>query len=436
MQIRTFAFNMGILGLAGAAAVFAGSTAGSSAVTFHKDVEPILQNHCQECHRPGEIGPMSFLTYESTRPWAKAIKGAVLVKKMPPWPADPHYGKFANARFLSDADIATLVAWADHGAPAGDKKDAPPPKNWVEGWTMGKPDAVFQLSKSYDVPEKGVIDYTYMIVPTHFDHDMWVTSAEIVPTDRSVVHHIIAFIRPPGSKWFADRKPGEFFIPDKSGRGGEAFSELLVGYAPGLPAAILPDGTAKLVPAGSDFVFQLHYTPNGKAVVDRSQLGIRFSKDKPANRDMTLSALNAGFSIPPGNADYEVDSHFTLQHDVRLTAVMPHMHLRGKDFTYTLAFPDGRKEEILSVPKWDFHWQVYYYLQDPMPLPAGTRIDCVAHYDNSANNPDNPDPAKTVRWGDQTFEEMMIGWFDVAFPSDMSPTELFKKHVAAAAKAD
>ncbi len=421
----SFGIGLGLLCAAGGGAVWAGATAAPAEVTFHKDVEPIMQSHCQECHRPGEIGPMSFLSYETTRPWAKAIKAAVLTRKMPPWPADPHYGHFANARSLSDADIATIVSWADNGAPAGSLTDAPPAKHWVEGWTNGTPDSVISLAKPYAVPKTGVVEYTYMIVPTHFEHDTWVRGAEIVPTDRSVVHHIIAFIRPPGSKWFADQKTGEFFVPAKSGRGGEARAELLVGYAPGLPAAILPDGVAKLVPAGSDLVLQLHYTPNGKEVQDQSKVGLYFS-EKPREREMTLSATNAAFAIPPQDPNYEVESHFVLQHDVRLIAVMPHMHLRGKDFKYTLAYPDGRREEILSVPKWDFHWQLYYYLDKPMALAAGTRIECVAHYDNSPNNPDNPDPTKTVRWGDQTFEEMMIGWFDVSFPVDMNPMDIFR----------
>ncbi|HVT95639.1 MAG TPA: cytochrome c [Bryobacteraceae bacterium] len=431
-------FGSLILALLGAASAFAATGSTNGSVTFYKDVLPVLQNHCQECHRPGEIGPMPLFTYDNVRPWAKAIKSAVATRKMPPWPADPHYGKFANDRHLSDADIHTLVSWADHGSPAGEEKDAPPPRKWVEGWGIGEPDLVFQLAKPYPVPESGTVEYTYMVIPTHFTKDTWVTKAEVRPTDRSVVHHVIAFLRPPGSKWLADAKPGEFYVPDKSQKGkveGQP-SELLVGYAPGLPPAILPDGTAKLVPAGTDIVLQLHYTPNGKPTLDQTKVGIVLAKAPPAEREMTLSAINSRFVIPPGDPNTEVTSDFTLHHDVRLIAVMPHMHLRGKDFKYTLAYPDGRKDEILQVPRFDFHWQLFYYLQDPLPLPAGTRIDCVAHFDNSANNPYNPDPTKEVRWGDQTWEEMMIGWFDVAFPRNVSPMALFTDKNKKAAASD
>lgn len=420
MTIRTLVVGFSFVGAAFAA------TSSTPDATFYKDVLPVLQNHCQGCHRAGEIGPMPLLTYENARPWAKAIKSAVLTRKMPPWPADPHYGKFANDRHLSDADVNTLVSWADHGAPSGDAKDAPPPKEWVEGWGITKPDIVFELPKPYAVPKSGTIEYTYMVIPTNFTKDTWVTEAEVRPTEHSVVHHVIAFIRTPGSKWLADAKPGEFYVPPAAQKGKEGQpSELLVGYAPGLPPAILPDGTAKLIPAASDIVLQLHYTPNGKEVMDRTRVGIVLAKEPPAEREMTLSATNARFVIPPGDPDKEVDSNFTLHHDVRLIAVMPHMHLRGKDFKYTLVYPDGKTAEILDVPHFDFHWQLFYYFQDPMPLPAGTRIDCVAHFDNSANNPYNPDPAKEVRWGDQTWEEMMIGWFDVSFPRDVKPMELF-----------
>ncbi len=421
MQLMKAAFAMAALNVA---VLGAEATSGAATPTFHKDVEPILQSHCQSCHRPGEIGPMSLLSYQAARPWAKAIKAAILTHKMPPWPADPRFGHFANANSLTTDQVAALVAWVDHGAPAGSPADAPPPKKWIEGWSHGQPDMVIQMPKPYHVPKEGVIEYTYMIIPTHFEHDMWVRAAEIVPTDRSVVHHIIAFLRTPGSKWFEGEQPGEFIVP-KNRHGGDGASELLVGYAPGLPAAVLPDGMAKLVPAGSDIVLQLHYTPNGKEVDDRSRIGLYFS-GKPTQREMTLSATNAGFAIPAGDPDYEVDSHLTLQHAANLIAIMPHMHLRGKDFKYTLEYPDGHSEEILYVPRWDFHWQLYYYLTDPMALPAGTRIDCVAHFDNSPNNPNNPDPTKVVRWGDQTFEEMMIGWFDVAFPADMKPVELYR----------
>ncbi len=411
-------------GMVAVSAALAATTDSSTAPTYYKDVLPVLQSKCQGCHRPGEIGPMSLLTYQSTRPWAAAIKEAVLTRKMPPWPADPHVGHFANVNSLTDAQRATLVSWVDHGAPEGDPAGAPPPMHWVEGWGAGKPDLVIQMPKPYHVPKDGVVDYTYVIVPTHFEHDMWVRAAEIVPTNRAVVHHIIAFLRTPGSKWFAGQPIGEFFVPH-GGRGEDGASEFLVAYAPGLPAAVLPDGAAKLIPAGSDIVLQLHYTPNGKAMDDQSKVGLYFS-GKPQRREMTLSAGNHDFAIPAGNPNFEVQSNFTLRHEATLVGVMPHMHLRGKDFQFALRYPDGHTEELLSVPRWDFHWQMYYTLAGQMQLPAGTQIECVAHYDNSPNNPANPDPSKVVHWGDQTFDEMMIGFFDVNFPVDMDPRELFR----------
>ncbi len=413
-----------LIGIFAVSAALAAATDSSTAPTYYKDVLPVLQSKCQGCHRPGEIGPMSLLTYQSTRPWAAAIKEAVLTRKMPPWPADPHVGHFANVNSLTDVQRATLVSWVDHGAPEGNPADAPPPMHWVEGWGAGKPDLVIQMPKPYHVPKDGVVDYTYVIIPTHFQQDMWVRAAEIVPTNRAVVHHIIAFLRTPGSKWFAGQPIGEFFVP-QGGRGEDGASEFLVAYAPGLPPAVLPDGAAKLIPAGSDIVLQLHYTPNGKALDDQSKVGLYFS-GKPKRREMTLSAADHDFAIPAGDPDYPVDSSFTLRHEATLVGMMPHMHLRGKDFKYAIRYPDGRTEELLSVPRWDFHWQMYYKLADPLQLPAGTRIECAAHYDNSPNNPNNPDPSKVVHWGDQTFDEMMIGFFDVNFPVDMNPMELFR----------
>jgi hypothetical protein len=413
-----------LIGIVAVSAALAATADSSLAPAYYKDVLPVLQSKCQGCHRPGEIGPMSLLTYQSTRPWAAAIKEAVLTRKMPPWPADPHVGHFANVNSLTDAQRATLVSWVDQGAPEGNPSDAPPPMHWVEGWGAGKPDLVIQMPKPYHVPKGGVVEYTYVIIPTHFQHDMWVRAAEIVPSNRAVVHHIIAFLRTPGSKWFAGQPIGEFFVPS-GGRGEDGASEFLVGYAPGLPATVLPDGAAKLIPAGSDIVLQLHYTPNGKSTDDQSKLGLYFS-GKPQRREMTLSAANHDFTIPAGDPDYQVESSFTLRHEATLVGMMPHMHLRGKDFKYTIRYSDGHSEELLSVPRWDFRWQMYYKLADQMQLPAGTRIECVAHYDNSPNNPDNPDPSKVVHWGDQTFDEMMIGFFDVNFPVDLNPMELFR----------
>lgn len=401
-----------------------------AAPTFTKDVAPILQNHCQVCHRPGEAAPFSMLTYEETRPWAAAMKEAVLTKKMPPWFADPHYGKFSNSNVLTQHDISTLAAWADARAPQGDPKDMPPPKEFLEGWQIGKPDLVFQLPKAFDVPATGVVDYQHVIVPSGFTEDTWVQAAEVRPTDRSVVHHIIAFVREPKSSWFKGEPAGVFFIapqvkttdePDTS----PLPSDFLVGYAPGQPAEILAPGQAKLIKAGSDFVFQVHYTPNGKATHDQTKLGIVLAKAPPKDRVLTLSATNGTFKIPPGDPDYRVESNFLINTDVKLSGLHPHMHGRGKDFEYTIVFPNGERRELLSVPHYNWHWQNWYTLEQPIALPKGSRIECVAHFDNSPNNPDNADPTKAVIWGEQSWDEMMVGFFNLVFDANTPVRNLF-----------
>ncbi len=409
--------------------VFAGVLASSAPVTFYKDALPVLQKNCQTCHRPGEAGPMSFLTYESTRPWAKSIKNALLTHKMPPWFADPHYGKFANDRSLSEADLNTLVAWVDAGAQAGDPKDAPKPVEWTEGWVIGKPDVVFQVPTPVEIPASGTIDYQYVIVPTGFREDRYVQLSEARPTDRVRTHHIIAFIRQPGSRWFKDAPVGVPFVPDQ--KGAVVPGEFLAGYAPGMVAQTLKPNQAKLVKAGSDIVFQLHYTANGKPGADQSRVGMIFSKEKPAERVITLASANAGFTIPAGDPNYRVDSKIKLQEESTLIALLPHMHLRGKSFEYRLTYPSGETETILSVPHYSFSWQLSYYLDQPKRLPAGTFVECTAYFDNSANNPANPDPAKEITFGEQSWDEMMIGFFDVAVPLDKTPADLLRPKRAA-----
>lgn len=417
------------------AAAFAANT-GPTQVTFHKDVLPVLQRNCQSCHRPGEAAPMSFLTYKETRPWAKAIKAAVAVKKMPPWFADPNHGKFQNERRLSDSELQTLVAWADSGAPEGKASDAPPPVRFVEGWNIPQPDKVYEMPEPFEVPATGTIEYTYVVLPSGFSKDTWVEAAEVRPGNRAVVHHVIAFIRPPGSPWMKDAKPGVPFVPQRAERGrrnggnseggeGMAGVELLAGFAPGLPEQKFRPGQARMVPAGSDIVFQLHYTANGKPGKDQTKVGVVLARQEPQQRVITAGATQARFEIPPGHPNYEVKSQFVLHADAELVWLMPHMHLRGKDFEYRAVYPTGETEVLLRVPKYDFNWQLSYELAAPKLLPKGTRIECTAHFDNSPNNPANPDPTKPVRWGDQSWEEMMIGWFGVAIDAKANPMKLF-----------
>ena len=391
--------------------VFAGG-AGAAAIegakmTFTKDVAPILYNRCVECHRPGEVAPMSLLTYKDARPWAKAIRERVLERSMPPWLADPRYGHFENDRRLTQKEIDTVVAWVDAGAPKGDDRELPPPPNLEDGWIIGRPDAVIALQEEFPVPAEGVIPYKYFTVPTKFTEDKWVQAAEIRPGNRRVVHHIIVYIQDPSSQAAA--------APPEGGAQGEGQGRRgikLAGFAPGEQPKVWPKGMAKMVKAGSNFVFQVHYTPNGTPAKDRSYIGLIFAKDPVEKKVLTGTALNAKFAIPPGDPDHEVRSSWTAKEDVRIVDLMPHMHVRGKDFTYTAVYPDGRSEIVLQLPKYNFNWQLLYRFKEPLRLPKGSRLDCVAHFDNSPNNKYNPDPTKEVRWGPQTWEEMMIGWFD------------------------
>jgi hypothetical protein len=413
---------------------------GSGSVTFYKDVLPVLQKNCQTCHRPGEMAPASFLTYESSRPWAKAMKTAVLSKKMPPWFADPHYGKFANDRTMAESDIHTLVSWVDAGAPEGDAKDAPKPVQWIEGWRIGQPDAVITMPIEYHVPAKGTIDYQYIVVPTGFTEDKYVQMVEARPGNTKLVHHIIAFVREPGNPWMKDAKPGVPYVPkepelspedQKKQEEAEANlpgipfpGDFLVGYAPGTIPEVMKPGQAKLIKAGSDLVLQMHYTANGTAGADVSRVGMVFSKTPPSIRVLTINTANVTFSIPPGAPDTQVNAKMTLQQDATLVNFLPHMHFRGSSFEYRATYPNGEKEVLLRVPHYDFNWQLTYDLAREKKLPKGTVIEAEAHFDNSPNNRFNPDPTKEVHYGEQTWEEMMIGFFNVAVPMNTTAQDL------------
>ncbi|HKS43023.1 MAG TPA: cytochrome c [Blastocatellia bacterium] len=369
----------------------------ATVVTFNKDVAPILFKNCVECHRAGEIAPMSFMNYKEARPWAKSIKEKVINREMPPWHADPHFGEFSNDRRLAQKDIDTIVAWVDGGAQEGNAKELPPAPQFADGWNIGKPDKIFYLPEEYSVPATGVVKYKYFSVPTNFKEDMWVQAAEIRPGSRTVVHHIIVFVQ-----------------------SGSEQQRLLVGYAPGEQPAVMSKGLARKIPAGSSLVFQVHYTPNGTEAKDRSYVGLIFSKEPPEKELLTRPVMNMRFAIPPGDPNYRVDSSYTFTADSHIHSLMPHMHLRGKDFEYRVTYPDGTSKVILSVPKYNFAWQSYYMLKEPVAAPKGTRLDCVAHFDNSEKNKYNPDPKVEVKWGDQTWEEMMIGWMSFTYDNQQS----------------
>jgi len=411
------------------------------APTFTRDVAPIMFTKCASCHRPGEVAPMALLSYADARPWASAIKQKVSTRAMPPWHADPAHGTFRNDLRLSDREIDTIVKWVDGGAREGDPSALPALPKFPEGWQIGKPDAVFEMTQDFEIPASGEVAYQYFEVPTNFTEDKWMQAGEVRAGDRSHVHHIIVYVREPGrtvrpnvvtvrpiinaaatqpaapaqervaaAAVTAAQRP---VVPAAQGAGrppggGDA---MLVNWAVGEDAPVHLPGTAKRIPAGSTLIFQVHYTTNGKAGHDRSRVGLVFAKEPPQREIRTGLISNPVFAIPPGAGDHQVEAEATFSDDVKIWSMHPHMHLRGKDMTYTATYPDGRSEILLRVPKYDFGWQTDYWLAQPLSVPKGTKIRVSAHFDNSPANRANPDPKATVRWGDQTWEEMMIGFF-------------------------
>ena len=389
--------------------------------TFYKDVLPIVQARCLQCHRKGDIAPMPFQTYAQVRPWAKAIREAVVTRKMPPWFADPAYGHFANDPSLTKQEIELISAWAAAGAPAGPRPNKLPVAADSEPWRIGAPDAILEMPRAIEVPAKGAIDYQYIIFPAGFRKDEWVKKVEVRPGARNVVHHAVVYIRSPASRWLRDRPVGVPF-----GLAGAATKDdILLVYTPGNSWDAWPDGMAKKIPAASDIVLQIHYTSVGKAVEDRTRVGLVFAREAPQKAVITLQLNNDHFVIPPGDPDYRVQASGTLPNDALLLSLFPHMHLRGKAFEYEIAGENGRDDTLLKVNRFDFNWQLNYKLAQPLPLRAGTRLLCAGYFDNSPNNPRNPDPAAEVRYGEQSWDEMMIGFFDVAVPANVDKQKFF-----------
>ena len=366
-------------------------------VTYSRDVAPILQARCQSCHRAGQIGPFALASYRDAKRWSASIAEVIDDGRMPPWHADPRSGHFANDRSLAPADKATLLAWLDGSMPEGDPADLPVPARFPDDWGIGEPDAVFAMSKPADVKAEGVMKYQWHRIPTHFAEDKWVKALEVRPGDRRVVHHILIFVAQ------GDDGP----MPDEV-RGNQ-----LAGYVPGDEPTVFPDGMGKRIPAGADLLFQVHYTPIGKATTDQSAIALVFADGPQSHEVHTRGIATRALRIPPGEANYQAPkASMTFPVDATLLSMWPHMHVRGKDFRFTAVYPDGREEVLLSVPRYDFNWQTCYTLEEPKALPAGSRIECVAHFDNSAGNPNNPDPSAEVRFGPQTTDEMMIGYID------------------------
>jgi len=349
---------------------------------------------------------------------------------MPPWFADPKIGHFSNDPSLSDKEIAMLVAWSESGAPAGNPADAPPPRHWNAGWNIAQPDKIVQMPVAAKIPAQGQVEYTYEIVPTGFTEDKWVQKVEVHPSSPEHVHHAVVYVRPPDSKWLRGAPVGTpftapMFADEKLRRDARwTDSDILLVYAPGSSPDDWPSNMGKFIPAGSDLVFQIHYTTNGHAGEDQTSAGLIFAKTPPPQRVLTLQLTNDKFVIPPGVDDFRVEVHGTLPNDCTLLSFFPHMHLRGKRFEYNIVRKNGSLEPLLRV-NYHFHWQMSYRLADPLPLKAGTMLQAVAWYDNSTKNPHNPDPTRSVTWGDQTTDEMMVGFFDVAVPANIDKQRFF-----------
>lgn len=418
-----------------------------AATTYHKDVAPIFYKHCTGCHRPGEIAPMSLMDYRSARPWAKAIKQSVAVRKMPPWFADPRYGHFSNDARLSDQEVATIKAWVDEGAPEGPITDHPKPPVYSQGWTLGKPDMVIDIGEDYEVTP-GEDAYEHFTVPTHLKEGVWLRAAEIRPGNREVVHHAHVMMvtddikqmevlstknMPALSKFLI--KEGKLSrirmdapvvndacaasIPDLPFLKGSQ-EGALASFLPGRPPDVFPTGTAKWVPAGTKLEFVIHYARmEKKGHKDRTSVGLYFAPAPPERVLRRMDLRNFFMQIPAGEANHEVRRCYDFEQEKLLLSFTPHFHYRGKDVTYELIRPDGHREILLKVPKYDFNWQLVYRLKDPVAVPKGSRLVVTTHYDNSVNNPANPDPKQVIRWGDRSEEEMMTSWIEYLDPKPL-----------------
>lgn len=371
-------------------------------VTYSKQIARIFQNHCVECHRPGEIGPFPMTSYDEVLGWGEMIAEVVEQGRMPPWHANPAHGEFRNSRRLSSEEQQLIATWVANGQPQGDPAELPEPRVFAAGWQIPEPDAVIYMAdEPYEVPAEGVVDYIHYTVDTGFTEDKWVKAVEARPDQRGVVHHIIVTIVEPG----------------ESGEGSFTRSGGLCGYAPGMQARNYPPGVGIFVPKGSKLRFQMHYTPNGIATQDRSSVGMVFA-DPDEIKYVVVGGVcgTTRIKIPAGAADHVIQAKQELKKDTLLTSMMPHTHVRGRSFRYEVDYPDGRHEVLLDVPNFDFNWQLWYELAEPKLLPKGSIVRTTAHYDNSEGNVYNPDPTKDITYGDQTWEEMMFGWYSTVEP--------------------
>ena len=369
-------------------------------ITYAKHVAGILQQRCVHCHRPGQVAPFAMNSYSEVVGWTETIREVIEAGRMPPWHANPEFGHFSNDNRLRDDERKLIFEWIDNGVPEGDPADLPPPAQYLEEWRIPKPDVVLAMPAAYTVPATGTVEYQEFELDYTFAKDTWIQAAEVRPGNTAVVHHLVLFFLPPGR----DLRTSPEAVLFNS----------LAGFAPGMPSSKFPEGTAKRVPAGSKLLIQAHYTPNGREQTDLSTAGLVFADPETVKKQlMTQIALTFQFRIPPGEANHRVEAKHRFDQDMRLYSLLPHMHLRGKSFRFDAIFPDGRTETLLDVPRYDFNWQNAYALAEPMRLPEGTVIHCTGVFDNSPENPLNPDPGAAVTWGDQTWQEMMIGTFEV-----------------------
>ena len=376
--------------------------------TFAKDIAPILYENCVACHRPNHLAPMSLITYADARPWARAVKTKVLAREMPPWGADSSVRAYKNDASLTQTEIDTIAAWVDGGAPEGNAADLPEVPQFAEGWSIGEPDLIFSMVKPFEVPADGTVPYSYVTVPTNLQEDIWISAHEFRPGDRRVIHHVIPSVLED------DGKPttGEVKLQRDRTR-TRARGASVGGYVPNRLGTVYADGVATRLPAGADIEAQMHYTTIGEPVSDRSSWGVVLTRepDSTLRRARGGQVANLTFAIEPGNADFAVTASRTIEEDTYLANMMPHMHVRGKSAKYTVKYPDGREVVALWVPNYDFNWQLRYQLEEPIFMPKGAVLEAEFHYDNSGANRFNPDPTAEVHWGDQTWEEMMLGYY-------------------------
>jgi peroxiredoxin len=381
--------------------------------TYTKEVAPILQKNCLECHRRGQVGPFALETYEQARKRAADIATVVEDRVMPPWKASPHVGvKFQDERLLPEKDISTLIAWAESAAPEGNPADLPPPPRFAEEWLLGTPDLVVDMGTDYPVPADGGDIYRCFVIPTRLEKDVYVTAAEYRPGNRRVVHHVLAYVDTSGKareRDQADPGPGYACF---GGPGEPLHGDL--GWAPGIQPRVLPDGIGRSLPRGSDLIVQLHYHPSGKPEIDRTKIGLYFAR-KPIHQTLHwIPAFNPGMELPPGESNIEIKATWQVPVDLIGHAVTPHMHLLGRDIRMSLKFPDGREQDLIKIDDWDFNWQYSYFFEKPIDLPKGTEVNVVGHYDNTQSNPRNPNkPPKLVKWGEATTDEMCVGFIAV-----------------------